>query len=454
MFESKRLHATLAFTVLSSIAATALADGEPDPTFGNGGFAVLDVHGYGTSLVRDEEGNLYFAGTTSELPHRVALAEVDRTGAPVATFGQGGVVYVSLPPDGGEGLALVRDAAGNLYVAGNARDGTRISAMVAKFDANGVPVAAFGHAGIARFDATAASSDVATALVVAADGALVAAGYTSANDSDFLAFKFDANGALVTDFGAGGYARVDFGGSNDLAYRLALGDDGSLLLAGSTSSGNEQHMAVAKLAADGTPATDYGDAGRAVIAFRSVDVADAIAFAPGGSAYVGGFTVGDAGYEFATAKLDANGHLDAGFGDAGSKVLSLGNGASSSAQGVVVERDGRVFFAGYAKFDTVDFVVVAFDESGQLSPGFGDGGVAHYDFGGANDSAGAIALDTGGALDLAGYANTHTPPGTSAVFGAMRILVDVDDRIFTDGFDGMPPPGAQERNRGRFRRAD
>lgn len=443
MFKSCHLPAALAFIVSSSISAQALADGVPDPTFGNGGFAVLDVHGYGTSVVRDGEGNLYVAGTTSELPHRIAIAKIDRNGAPVAAFGQGGVLYILPVPDGGHAQALVRDAAGNLYVAGDAVDGTHVSALVAKFDANGTFVATFGHDGIARFNATSTSQDGVNALVVTADGDLVAAGVTSGNGgngSDFLAFKFDPDGALVTNFGVGGYAHIDFGGPQDFCFGLALDGGGSLLLAGEVSFGGGLHMGVAKLAADGTLAMDYGDAGRSVIAFNDTDIADKIALARDGSAYVGGLTVTSSGYQFATAKLDSGGHLDAGFGDGGTRVLSPGNGTSSRARSVVVAPDGRVWFAGYAKFDTEDFVVAEFDASGQLAPGFGNGGIAHYDFGGANDEVAAIAFDAGSALDLVGYANTQVPPGTSAVFGAMRILVDVRDMIFADGFDGAPPP--------------
>src|SRR5206468_80556 len=109
---------------------------------------------------------------------------------------------------------------------------------------------------------------------------------------DFALARYNANGSLDTTFGTGGKVTTDFAGDDDQAFAVVLQTDGKIVAAG-----------VAKT-------------------------------------YRGG--------DFALARYNANGSLDATFGTGG-KVTTDFAGNDDAAHGVVVQADGRIVAAGVAK---------------------------------------------------------------------------------------------------------
>ena len=151
---SCRLAVLTALAIAVGAAHVARAHpGDPDPTFGPGGYVVTTVPGIrdANALALQPDGKLVAAGngfpgmTTS----RFGLARFDSSGALDPTFG-GGLGYVTtLIADGVtrlDELALQTD--GKLVAAGGATVGGNSDIALARYNADGTLDMSFGSGGV------------------------------------------------------------------------------------------------------------------------------------------------------------------------------------------------------------------------------------------------------------------------------------------------------------------
>ena len=81
-------------------------------------------------------------------------------------------------------------------------------------------------------------------------------------------------------------------------------------------------------------------------------------------------------------------------------------GDDDTAFGVVVQADGKIVVAGGAKTSrSEDFALARYNANGTLDATFGTGGKVTTDFAGNDDAAFAIALQQDGKIVAAGGAN-------------------------------------------------
>ena len=259
----------------------------------------------------------------------------------------------------------------------------------------------------------------AAAAVALAGGKVYAAGSSSGN---FAVARYNANGTLDTTFGGGtGRATVDFG-NEDGANAIAVQSDGKVLVAGSTADPlNDPTVgmgfAVARFDANGTLDTTFGGGdGKQVLDIPGFDfeTARAVALLAGNKFLVAGQATGGNDEQFAIARFNADGSLDATFGVGGTD----GNGVVTTDFGPPAE--GRSKPGGAAaigllaggKFvvgggSDVNFALAQYNADGTLDSAFGGGdGKVTTDIDGftgfGNDAANALAIAPGGKIVLAG----------------------------------------------------
>jgi uncharacterized delta-60 repeat protein len=98
------------------------------------------------------------------------------------------------------------------------------------------------------------------------------------------------------------------------------------------------------------------------------------------------------------------GALDPSFGVGGKVTTQIGP-ANDTADGVAVQRDGRILVAGSSFSGTdYDFAVVRYRKDGSLDPTFGRGGIVTTDIESTDDEVRAIAVQADGKIVVAGYA--------------------------------------------------
>ena len=135
-----------------------------------------------------------------------------------------------------------------------------------------------------------------------------------------------------------------FGSNDDRAYGVAVQPDGRIVVAGETSNGSNFDFAVARLNADGSLDTSFDGDGRVTTAVgTSHDRARGVALQPDGRIVVGGMSTTGSANDFAIARYTPDGSLDTQF-----RVVNTLDGAPTYTEGgaaVVLDSDVGVFDA-------------------------------------------------------------------------------------------------------------
>ena|GEM_PF-5943753 len=163
--------------------------------------------------------------------------------------------------------------------------------------------------------------------------------------------------------------------------------------------------AFARLNADGSLDSSFGNAGRTILSFQSV--VSRIALQPDGK-IVGAGVKREliAGDDVLVLRLDANGFLDSSFG-AGTGFVTNHFFADDGALAVALQPDGKIVVAGFRERNGTlnDWAVLRYDSSGSLDTPFAGTGYVITDMGGCctgGDFANAVAVQSDGKIVVGG----------------------------------------------------
>jgi len=181
-----------------------------------------------------------------------------------------------------------------------------------------------------RFDG---GSDVA----LQPGGKVVVAG---GSNSDFALARYNADGSLDTSFSGDGKETTDFAGDSDSAWGVAVQPGGKVVVAG----GSNSDFALARYNADGSLDTSFSDDGKQTTDFGGgFDYGSDVAIQPDGKIVV----VGEGAGDFALARYDADGSLDASFSGDGKQTTDFAGGYDGG-RGVALQPDGKIVAVGSA----------------------------------------------------------------------------------------------------------
>jgi len=203
------------------------ADGDLDPTFGNGGKVVTDFNNSTDWLSRiavQPDGKIVAIGDTHP-SHRGALARYNPDGTLDATFGNGGkVVTVANVRESANGLLILPD--GKIMISGSIDlpSSHDTSFALLRFNSDGSVDPTFGNGGIVTIN-IGIDDDYAYAIALQSDGKIVAAGRkgiffypTDQRKGNVALARYNPDGSLDATFGNGGIVVNDSG----KAWRITL----------------------------------------------------------------------------------------------------------------------------------------------------------------------------------------------------------------------------------------
>jgi uncharacterized delta-60 repeat protein len=404
---------TAAFVVL---ATGFTAPHDLHASFGVSGRATTNLAVVATSLVRQPDGKLVAGGfaLSGQFFTRLVLVRYDAEGLLDPTFGAGGIVSTAFATDSSAALAVVVQPDGKLVAAGTVTSGAVSDFGVARYDADGTLDPSFGSGGLVTTDFLG-GVDQARGLVLQPDGKLVAAGVarpgTSPVVGSFALARYAADGALDPSFGTGGTVTTPFASGDASAASLLLQPDGKLVAAGKSGA----DFALARYDGAGALDASFGSGGMLTTSFPGAtpgSVAASIVLQPDGKLVAGGLAGRgiSLGADFALARYDADGTLDATFGTGGLVTTDF-DGNYDECTALALQPDGKLVAAGRAFVGTgSEFAEARYDADGTLDPSFGAGGLATTDGGGLYDGALALVLQpdgklvAGGAIDRPGSA--------------------------------------------------
>lgn len=242
----------------------------------------------------------------------------------------------------------------------------------------------------------------ADAIALQSDGKIVALG------NNRLA-RYNADGSLDATFGAAGEVAISFvGGIGDQTHDVAIQGDGKIVVAGTARPGGvnaRADFAIARFNIDGTLDAAFGTGGKTYVDFfGGLDEPSAVIVQPDGRILAIGYAAESAANNvaFAAARLTADGVLDTTFDTDGRATVNVAGGLDR-AYAAALQPDGAIVLAGEVRADSSDLGDVGLARltaNGALDTTFGSGGVVHIDYADLDPADGDPA-DTDQANDVA-----------------------------------------------------
>jgi uncharacterized delta-60 repeat protein len=303
----------------------------------------------------------------------------------------------------GSGVALQTD--GKIVVAGTAfytvcEDiwcSSPSEFALARYNADGTPDTSFSGDGRETTD-FGGQDFGAYDVALQSDGKIVAVGHTGGGD--FALARYNPNGALDTSFSGDGKQTTDFGephyGTDFGAYDVALQPDGKIVAVGRTGDGD---FALARYdATDGSLDTSFSGDGKETTDLGGWEHGRAVAI-QNGKIVVAGTSLHGADGNFALARYNPDGSLDASFSGDGMQTSDFG--ARHDAHAVALQADGKIVIAGVSESDDGNFALARYNDDGTLDPSFSGDGWQTTDFG-DRDYGHSMALGADGRIVVAG----------------------------------------------------
>ncbi len=432
-----------------------LPAGSLNPAFGKGGIVSAspiagptDTSASDVAIGRQGDGKIVVAGTARgvESQSGFALARYNSDGTLDTHFGNNGTVFTPFLAGtvAATASALAIEPDGKILVVGtvegtiNGNDSEEFA--LARYNADGSLDTRFGNGGEVLTDFGPDSFSSASSVAIAGNGAIVVAGSATIDGTnDFAVARYNTNGSLDKSFGTGGEATPNFGPNLTVfatKVGLTLQPNGKVVLAGTVADftgGFTADFGLARLNADGSPDTTFGNGGEVTTGFGALRVESVagVGLEPGTGAIVVAGTVQDPsnGFteEFALARYNArDGSLDAGFGTGGEVVTAPAPSTTSVATDLAIQPNGAILVTGTTSgFDSSStffqsLTLNRYTTGGSLDATFGTNGQVLTAFAAGSRSSGAgVAVQPDGKIVAAGSV-TFTDGGTVAGFGVAR----------------------------------
>jgi uncharacterized delta-60 repeat protein len=370
---------------------------DPTPDGTNGVVTVRPSSGNvaASAINVKNSGKVVVAGFTLATHRKAFVARLTSGEALDSSFSGDGMATVAMP-DLGRVNSLDVDSAGRYVITGSL-GGNGVNA--ARLASDGNLDSTFGTGGVRSF--VLGSSLGAYSGALAPDGSPVIAGDSVGADADIGVVRLTPAGDLDAGFHAGGVSFYDDGSSpsdHTIAEAVAAGSNGTIYAAGiSNSFAPSGGFVVARMLADGRRDLAFGFQGEAHL--LDGGIARGIAVASGNRPVAVGCSACAGTPRFAVVRLTKVGQPDASFSGDGIATTSFGATVDSTARGVAIQKDGKIVAVGDAGSS---FGLVRYTTGGALDHTFSGDGKQTTSFGGLQNIADAVAIQSNGRIVVAG----------------------------------------------------
>lgn len=366
----------------------------PDAGFGDNGHALLQFEtdgqrgDLGNALAVQDDGRILIAGFAVLSDRRDgAVLRLLPDGSIDTSFGIQGRRLLGIASE--DGIVQITDiqlqSDGRIVLFGRDRDRGLVFVRLHadgsfdhSFDLNGIRIVLLEE-----------DSNTSAGMAIDNEGRLIGVGSMGIEDPAQCALivRLEPNGAMDASFGANGRVCLlpDDESPGATTGDVAALPDGKILVAGSARSGDaipseNVDMFALRLASDGTPDPDFGNAGWRLVAFDQGsdfrDFAHVLNVDDGGGITLAGSAASLQSESMAMARLTPGGELDAGFGSSGRVLIPFEHDdqldSGSAATGMIRLNDDRLLVAGVA---TRQHSSVAFRRAGAAAMLNADGSI-------------------------------------------------------------------------------
>jgi uncharacterized delta-60 repeat protein len=352
------------------------------------------------------------------------------------TFSSDGKVTTPIGAGIDEGRAIAVQSDGKILVAGYTVNGSYADFALARYNTDGTLDATFDGDGkvttvIGIFD------DIAYSVAVQNDGKIVVAGYSNnGRDRDFALVRYNTNGTLDATFDGDGIVTTAFGTFHDEISSMVLQSDGKIVVVGYSfiAFGNTDFV-LARFNTNGTLDATFDGDGKVTTAIGpSFDIALDVALQNDGKIIASGYRLQD-NRDFAIARYNTNGSLDVTFDGDGIVTTTIG-AFDDQAWSVALQNDGKIIVAGWSSNGSnTDFALARYNTNGTLDETFDGDGKVTTSLGASDDFALSVDLQNDGKIIAAGYSFQSTNDFTLVRYninGTLDATFDGDGKVITD----------------------
>jgi uncharacterized delta-60 repeat protein len=214
---------------------------------------------------------------------------------------------------------------------------------------------------------------------------------------------YGPRGGLDRDFSGDGITFVGFDKEFQGANAVAVTENDTIVLGGSTSNGESSRWALARLRPDGSRDRTFGGDGRVTVDLSpSAEQINDLTIVAGGKIVAVGSVESSLSPRIAIARFQRGGPLDRSFGKDGVKITDVANG-TDTAYGVTEQADGKLIVVGHAaNGGKADWGVLRYGPNGRLDETFSGNGIRILSFGPDYEFAQASAVQGNGRIVVVG----------------------------------------------------
>jgi uncharacterized delta-60 repeat protein len=195
--------------------------------------------------------------------------------------------------------------------------------------------------------------------------------------------KLNKNGSLDESFGTLGKLYLNISPINSLSegYDVKFLSDGKILVAIHTrfASGNPGlEFSVAKLNADGSFDNSFGDGGKKfIVNSEQPDTPYRMAIQQDGKILIAGLTSVDGISKFKIVRLDANGNEDISFGNNGTSIIDRGTETTPNVRDMIILSNGKILITGNLSIAAGNskLTIAKLNSDGSIDDTFGENGI-------------------------------------------------------------------------------
>lgn len=275
-------------------------------------------------------------------------------------------------------------------------------------------------------------------IIAQPDEKIIAVGYKDQNTDwsapyDVLMVRYLEDGSPDTTFGTDGIYTASINGTDGRFYAAALQPDGKIIAVGYSVNGGQKAFLVTRFNSDGSLDTTFGSSGITTSSFGAGgDVAYDVAIQEDGKIVVAGSVEATSGsylYDFVIARYTDAGVLDTTFNSTGYAIVSLKSDARDYAKNVAIQSDGKIIATGPVETgnftNSFNVATIRLTSAGMLDTSFNGSGIAPFYGTGSSSNEGGMAIQNDGKIVVATIIS-------SVDIGAVRYNTDGSaDTIFS-----------------------
>jgi uncharacterized delta-60 repeat protein len=276
------------------------------------------------------------------------------------------------------------------------------------------------------------SFDWTLGLALQDDGKIVTAGQAAGSGGRYYVVRYLFNGQRDTTFGGGdGVVFTNFTSGGDFGYDVALDNSGRIVVAGGIG-GSGGRIGLARYNDDGTLDSSFSLDGKVATNFSGGnDYAFNVVVQADGKILAVGKSGGNGG-QFALARYDDDGTLDATFGGGDGKVTTNFTAGNDYADDVALVDADTFVVAGTANLaGDSKFALALYDSTGELDTTFGGDGRVMTNFSSRRfiDGAWGVAVQSGLGIVATGPAGENLALVRYTFTGALDLVFGGGDGI-------------------------